>query len=538
MPHSNDEKDGTVMAGSAAIQPVMRKIRLRFLWLLAVVIACVVASTLYVRSVGTVYEYPLEDYAGFEVTANDISFEPAGMARAVEVHTGDDGVPTATIEGLEPGSGMMMVMLESAGGASLLRVSDGNVVVADGADFTGWEALPVSVALFYFVAALLCITAVWDLRERRWYSYQMAAFAGLALFSLIEAGMFAWQLVSGTVTSFTDFALAVVNAANFFVEVTVVPVAIAALLVCISNVELVRHEGARLVNVLGIAASLALAMAYLGVQVAGKSALGAVDTETMLALYVVNTLCAVGASFGIALLLGVCTCAWGAARHTPQAPRDFLIILGCGLKSDGTPTPLLAGRVDAALSFARSQQEAGFSTPTFVPSGGKGPDEVCSEAESMRGYLESKGVDTACIALEDNSTNTRENLAFSARVIASAVSDAGVAADAGTGADADASAGASATAHASAKAEDARHNPRVAFATTNYHVFRGYIYAHDAGLDAEGIASKTKLYFWPNAFLREFVGLIAARWPSLLLSYAVIAALYLVAEYALYLSMG
>lgn len=47
-----------------------------------------------------------------------------------------------------------------------------------------------------------------------------------------------------------------------------------------------------------------------------------------------------------------------------------------------------------------------------------------------------------------------------------------------------------------------------AFATTNYHVFRTGMLAEQNGLKAEGIGSKTKVYFWVNAFVREFIATI------------------------------
>ena len=108
-------------------------------------------------------------------------------------------------------------------------------------------------------------------------------------------------------------------------------------------------------------------------------------------------------------------------------------------------------------------------------------------------------MDASRILLEDRSTNTRENLAFSAKVIADS--------------------------------RQGQEEPRVAFATTNYHVLRGYVYAHDAGLAAEGISAPTRLYFWPNAFLREFVGLLVNRAVPILAVYIIVAALYLLAEY-------
>ena len=48
-----------------------------------------------------------------------------------------------------------------------------------------------------------------------------------------------------------------------------------------------------------------------------------------------------------------------------------------------------------------------------------------------------------------------------------------------------------------------------------------------------GMGSKTRAYFWPNAFLREFVGLLAAKWKDILLLFVVIAAIYGFAEYVL-----
>lgn len=46
-------------------------------------------------------------------------------------------------------------------------------------------------------------------------------------------------------------------------------------------------------------------------------------------------------------------------------------------------------------------------------------------------------------------------------------------------------------------------------------------------MNAEGMGSRTKWYFWPNAFIREFVGLIVSqknRIISVVLAVAVFAA--------------
>ena len=55
------------------------------------------------------------------------------------------------------------------------------------------------------------------------------------------------------------------------------------------------------------------------------------------------------------------------------------------------------------------------------------------------------------------------------------------------------------------------------FSTTGYHVFRSGVWAGQAGLPAEGIGSPTKWWFWPNAFMRETLGLLQKRWKQELL---------------------
>ena len=49
---------------------------------------------------------------------------------------------------------------------------------------------------------------------------------------------------------------------------------------------------------------------------------------------------------------------------------------------------------------------------------------------------------------------------------------------------------------------------KVAFSTTNYHVFRSGLCARRVKMRAVGMGAKTKWYFWPNAAVREFVGLL------------------------------
>ena len=183
---------------------------------------------------------------------------------------------------------------------------------------------------------------------------------------------------------------------------------------------------------------------------------------------------------------------------------DYIIIHGAGL--DGPrPTPLLAGRIDKALELWNKQHQHG----KFVVSGGQGADEVVSEAQAMRDYLLEKGVPAAAILMEDKSTTTWENLRYSLAVIR---------ADRTSAAADDAPAGGSVTSNdAPADSEFT-----TAVVTSDFHVFRCAEYAHNLGIKADGIGSHTKGWYWPTAFIREFIAITKAHlWP-----YLVIGGLY------------
>lgn len=193
---------------------------------------------------------------------------------------------------------------------------------------------------------------------------------------------------------------------------------------------------------------------------------------------------------------------------------DYIIIHGAGL--DGLrPTPLLAGRIDKALELWKKQHQHG----KFVVSGGQGADEVVSEAQAMRDYLLDKGVSADAILMEDKSTTTWENLRYSLAVIN---------ADRSTGVDATSAAAATSSGDVTTTASDVSGTATsssgftTAVVTSDFHVFRCAEYAHNLGIKADGIGSHTKGWYWPTAFIREFIAITKAHlWP-----YLVIVGLY------------
>ncbi|MGE7916280.1 YdcF family protein [Lysinibacillus xylanilyticus] len=150
---------------------------------------------------------------------------------------------------------------------------------------------------------------------------------------------------------------------------------------------------------------------------------------------------------------------------------NYIIALGSGLIGDKVP-PLLASRLDEAVKQYKKYGER----PYIIVSGGQGSDEKVSEAYAMKKYIvDVHQIPTQKVLMEDQSTNTEQNLAFSKEIM---------------------------DIHAQGK------KYRSLFVTNNFHVFRASIYAKKARLDAQGVGSKTALYYLPNAFTREFIGLL------------------------------
>ena len=107
----------------------------------------------------------------------------------------------------------------------------------------------------------------------------------------------------------------------------------------------------------------------------------------------------------------------------------------------------------------------------------------------MRRYLSARGIPEERMILEDQSADTAENMTFSKRLILDRVRP-GKEAPKGYWPTLDAP------------------EAKIAFSTTNYHVFRSGLKARRVKLRAQGMGCKSKWYFWPNASVREFIGLL------------------------------
>ena len=344
-----------------------------------------------------------------------------------------------------------------------------------GLNFIIWAIL-IGLAMIEAVMLWMFI----DCFRKGKFSYAMIACGGLSIYTGFLLLYTAYRMINNVIFTFTDFLFFVGEAGKLMLFFITPSMFILAALLAISNVWLMRHEGYRPVNTLGIIFAV---LWFIGTMLTTGAYFFPVIEDLpfydQLILPLTYIICYVECMF-----LSTVVCSFLATKYKLPYDRDYIIILGCAIRKDGTPTPLLKGRVDRAVEFAKKQLEKTGKKAVFVPSGGQGSNEVISEGESMENYLLSLGIPKDQIAREDKSVNTFENMKLSKKVIEN---------------------------HA-----DDFENKKIAFSTTNYHVFRGYILAKKNGFEAKGLSAKTKLYFFPNAFLREFAGLLVdKKWKHL-----------------------
>lgn len=122
-------------------------------------------------------------------------------------------------------------------------------------------------------------------------------------------------------------------------------------------------------------------------------------------------LLAAGFAFFCALEAWVVSCV-----RTDDAPAVALIVFGAGV--NGTvPSLTLESRLGAALEYIHLQDQKRPDMPVVV-TGAQGRGEEISEARCMADWLIARGVDPERIWLEEQATNTEENLRYSIHLLA------------------------------------------------------------------------------------------------------------------------
>ncbi len=153
-----------------------------------------------------------------------------------------------------------------------------------------------------------------------------------------------------------------------------------------------------------------------------------------------------------------------AASKRAEYNKDVLIVLGCAVRSERVSLTLKL-RLDAALEYLEQSPNT-----TVIVSGGKGSGENISEAEAMKRYLVSNGIDESRIIKEDKSESTWENFKLSKAIL-----------------------------------DERFPGASVAYVTTNFHIYRAGRVARMNGIDAEGYGAPDIWYTAVNNYMRESI---------------------------------
>ncbi|MBS4177807.1 YdcF family protein [Lederbergia citrea] len=149
-----------------------------------------------------------------------------------------------------------------------------------------------------------------------------------------------------------------------------------------------------------------------------------------------------------------------------EAPEnaDYIIVLGARVKGS-VPSLALQARIDAASQYLKENENT-----IAIASGGKGHNEDISEAESIKRELVKQGIHEDRIVMEDQSTNTYENIAYAKALIPGKASTGVV-------------------------------------VTNNFHIYRSINIARDIGLDLAGLPAETPLIAIPRSYSREYLAI-------------------------------
>lgn len=341
-------------------------------------------------------------------------------------------------------------------------------------DCTGSILIPISIIILLSYTLFLLITSYRQSVKENMYQYKNIAYLGMIVFIFFTIisqilALFDYKGLINTVNG----VLGLFSFATALFPLTFV----VSILVIFSNISLIRKEGFNLRNILGIVLGAFLCIFTILPDIMYRVLYSAtwidIHNQNGIGLYIYNlveTIVNIGITYIECILIGTIIMGIKSAKHIPAFDKDAILILGCQIKKDGTLSNLLRARVDRAIEFSKMQKDKTNKELFFVPSGGKGNDEVMAEAQAMKNYLMEQGIKEENVLIEDKSKNTFENIKFSNEIIKGKIE-----------------------------------NAKIAFSTTNYHVLRAGSIATEQCLYMEGIGAKTKSYFWINAFIREFI---------------------------------
>lgn len=347
----------------------------------------------------------------------------------------------------------------------------------------------ISTLFLALVAAIVVATQLWFWRLR--LHEERTIWLGCAFLAAVAS------LIGGTVVLLmmwfpgdqhpwaTSLEIALVLVPT--VLLMVFPVVLVATLI-VSGIRLVRREGRTPRNMLSLALGIAM-VAYVAIWPAVRRSLVSIPYVGAALDFVFGFLAVVLLILSVAFTFYTVA---GMVARIPHRRRryDAIVVLGAALKADGTVTPLLGNRVRKGIACWKEHPEA-----RLIMSGGQGSDEAKAESHAMRDFALSQGVPANSVLVEDRSTSTYENLAFSQEL---------------------------------REREGLEREGRVLVVSDDYHVFRALLITRQLGFPADGAGSRVRIYFSLNALVREWVAYVHLRRTTYMRFFVALLALYVV----------
>ena len=231
-------------------------------------------------------------------------------------------------------------------------------------------AVSILTCLYLALTIFFLVSAFLKQIQYNPYSYNTIYYIGFAIFilsALISEIVLIIYIGQEQITDFTGLLTlfsVLLGSAKTYMLFSFPFIVLFSVGLCLSNISLIRHEGKRLVNLLGILLSFILIGGELFLFFSNYYVSGSLQ-EVMMHDLMTNLLAALYLYFEC-MLIGTIIANLIVIRYRPEKDKDYLIILGCGIRKDGTPTPLLAGRIDRALKFYEEQIQASGKAPIFI----------------------------------------------------------------------------------------------------------------------------------------------------------------------------
>ncbi|MBE6865430.1 MAG: YdcF family protein [Ruminococcaceae bacterium] len=175
--------------------------------------------------------------------------------------------------------------------------------------------------------------------------------------------------------------------------------------------------------------------------------------------------------FGLVCFMFLSAYVLSFARTTVNYSEDAIIVLGCGLNSDGTPSHTLENRLKGCVEYCRQNPDCFVVVTGAVSRFGN-----MTEAAAMKKYLVENGIDASRILVDEKATSTKENFEYSLYLL----KNVGLC------------------------------EKNICFVTNSFHIFRGSQYAKQAGFEnITALSVKTDRAVFLPAVIREVCAVAA-----------------------------